>query len=36
MIDFLEKYLFQLQIILAIVCWIYIIKYLIHFANSKK
>jgi hypothetical protein len=39
MIDFLEKYLFQVQIILAIICWTYMIKYVINYLkeiNSKK
>jgi hypothetical protein len=40
MIDFLEKYLFQVQIILAIICWTYMAKYVItqlkEKINSKK
>jgi len=34
--DFLENYLFPIQIILAIICFIYMIKYVIVRTNSKK
>jgi hypothetical protein len=36
MIDFLEKYLFQVQIILAIICWLYMVKYVINYLKEKK
>jgi hypothetical protein len=29
MIDFLEKYLLPVQVILSIICWTYMIKYVI-------
>ena len=36
MINFLEKNLFQLQIILAIICWLYMVKYVINYLKEKK
>jgi hypothetical protein len=29
MIDFLENYLFQVQIVLATFCWLYMLKYIV-------
>jgi hypothetical protein len=40
MIEFLENYLFQVQIVLAAFCWLYMLKYVVHQLkekfNSKK
>jgi hypothetical protein len=36
MIDFLEKYLFQVQIILTIICWTYMAKYVINQLKEKN